>query len=110
MAAALYLRRLGHQDIRRADRRPPSGVRLAAPGVLAQVDPAPRPASLRDVECLWLTAMNESVACVYLSRAGYADDARARADALGIPLFLLDRSGVPRPVNGFADELHATVA
>ncbi|MGW7261430.1 hypothetical protein [Streptomyces sp. NPDC054834] len=109
-AAVLYLRRLGYAGIRRADQRPPSGVGLAARGLLAQVDPAARPASLRDVECLWLTAMTDSVDCVYFSLAGYAGDAHARADALGIPLFLLDLTGVPRPVNGAADELHATRA
>ncbi|MEV5434226.1 hypothetical protein [Streptomyces sp. NPDC052701] len=106
VAAALYLRRLGHRDVRRTDRRLPSGVGLTARGVLAQVDPTVRPASLRDVECLWLTAMAESAACLYFSLAGYTDRARARADALGIPLFVLDLTGVPRPVNAPADALH----
>ncbi|MFE7855185.1 hypothetical protein [Streptomyces sp. NPDC057403] len=105
LAAALYLRRLGYRDLRRADQRPPSGVGLAARGLLAQVDPAVRPASLRDVECLWLTAMTESAGCVYFSLAGYAGDARARADDLGVPLFVLDVTGTPQPVNSLADEL-----
>ncbi|NGO15129.1 hypothetical protein G5C60_47985, partial [Streptomyces sp. HC44] len=109
-AAALYLRWLGYQDIRRADQRPPSGIGLAARGVLAQVDPALRPASLRDVECLWLTAMTESAGCVYFSLAGYAEDARSRADSLGIPLFVLDLTGTPQPANSLADELIATGA
>jgi hypothetical protein len=109
-AAALYLRWLGYQDIRRADQRPPSGIGLAARGVLAQVDPTVRPASLRDVECLWLTAMTESTGCVYFSLSGYADDARVRADALGIPLFVLDLTGTPQPVNDLADELNTTGA
>ncbi|MFI8230764.1 hypothetical protein ACIGDI_18175 [Streptomyces sp. NPDC085900] len=104
-AAALYLRRLGYRDIRRADQRPPSGVGLAARGLLAQVDPTVRPASLRDVECLWLTAMTESAGCVYFSLAGYAGDARARADDLGVPLFVLDLTGTAQPVNSLADEL-----
>ena len=100
----LYLRWLGYRDIRRADQRPPSGIGLAARGLLAQVDPTVRPASLRDVECLWLTAMTESADCVamtesahcvYFSLAGYAADARARADALGVPLFVLDLTGTP---------------
>ncbi|WP_405515398.1 hypothetical protein [Streptomyces canus] len=103
--AALYLRWLGYQDIRRADQRPPSGIGLAARGLLAQVDPTVRPASLRDVECLWLTAMTESAHCVYFSLAGYTTEARARADALGVPLFVLDLTGTPQPVNGLADEL-----
>ncbi|MEU5485862.1 hypothetical protein [Streptomyces mirabilis] len=109
-AAALYLRWLGYRDIRRADQRPPSGIGLAARGMLAQVDPTVRPATLRDVECLWLTAMSESTGCVYFSLAGYADDARGRADALGIPLFVLDLTGTPQPVNAHADELLATGA
>ncbi|MEU0452377.1 hypothetical protein ABZ322_04950 [Streptomyces sp. NPDC006129] len=106
-AAALYLRWLGYRNVRRADQRPPSGIGLAARGVVAQVDPAVRPATLRDVECLWLTAMTESADCLYFSLTGYADDARARADALGIPLFVLDLTGTPRPVNAPAETLHA---
>lgn len=104
-AAALYLRWLGYRDIRRADQRPPSGIGLAAHGLVAQVDPTVRPASVRDVECLWLTAMTESSDCVYFSLAGYAPDARARADALGVPLFVLDLTGTPQPVNDHADAL-----
>lgn len=107
-AAALYLRWLGYQDIRRADQRPPSGVGLAARGVLAQVDPTVSPASLRDIECLWLTAMTESSDCVYFSLAGFESEARARADTLGIPLFVLDLTGTPQPMNRPADDLDAT--
>ncbi|WP_371668398.1 hypothetical protein OG985_12510 [Streptomyces sp. NBC_00289] len=107
-AAALYLRWLGHRDVRPAGRRPPSGVGLAADDLLARVEPTVRPASLRDVECLWLTAMTESADCVYFSLAGYTTDARARADGLGVPLFVLDLTGAPRPVNAPAAELDAT--
>ncbi|MEU4170924.1 hypothetical protein AB0F46_29095 [Streptomyces sp. NPDC026665] len=106
-AAALYLGWLGYRDIRRADQRPTSGIGLAARGILAQVDPTVRPASLRDVECLWLTAMTESATCVFFSLAGYDEDARARADTLGVPLFVLDLTGSPRPVNSPADDLIA---
>ncbi|MFF3846528.1 hypothetical protein [Streptomyces sp. NPDC002328] len=106
-ATAVYLGRLGHRDIRRADQRPTSGIGLAARGLLAQVDPGVRPASLRDVECLWLTAMAESSECVYFSLSGYAPDARARADSLAVPLFVLDLTGVPRPVNAAAGALDA---
>jgi ribosomal protein S27E len=109
-AAALYLRWLGYRDIRRADQRPPSGIGIAARGLLAQIDPTVRPASPRDVECLWLTAMTESTDCVYFSLAGYAPDARSRADTLGVPLFVLDLTGTPQPVNGLADEWDATGA
>lgn len=108
MAVALYLRRLGYRDIRRADQRPPSGIGLAARGVLAQVDPTARPASPRDVECLWLTAMTESVGGVYFSLAGYTDTARSRADALSIPLFVLAPTGTPHAVNGLAARLDAS--
>ncbi|MEV7996079.1 hypothetical protein AB0O67_30550 [Streptomyces sp. NPDC086077] len=109
-AAALYLHRLGHRDLRRADQRPPSGIGLSADGLLAQVDPSERPATVRDVECLWLMAMSESVRCVYFSLSGYAVEARARADTLGVPLFAVDDpTGPPRPVNQPADALHATL-
>ncbi|MFF4832799.1 hypothetical protein [Streptomyces sp. NPDC001315] len=104
-AAAVYLSRLGYRDIRRADQRPPSGIGLAARGILAQVDPTARQACVRDVECLWLTAMTDSSACVYFSLVGYTEDARARADTLGVPLFVLDLTGIPRPMNGPADQL-----
>ncbi|MGW2418628.1 hypothetical protein ACWC0C_05085 [Streptomyces sp. NPDC001709] len=108
--AALYLRWLGYRDIRRADQRPPNGIGLAAHGLLAQVDPTVRPAAPRDVECLWLTALTESADCVYFSLAGYADAARARANTLGIPLFVLDLAGVPQPMNDPADILNTVGA
>ncbi|MFH9013293.1 hypothetical protein ACH4C6_18170 [Streptomyces sp. NPDC017943] len=108
ITVALYLRWLGHRGVRRADRRPPSGAGLAAPGVLAWVDPTVRPADARNVECLWLTAMTESAtACVYFSLAGYDDEARARADVLGVSLFVLDLAGAPQPVNGPAEAFAA---
>ncbi|MFJ8629588.1 hypothetical protein [Streptomyces sp. NPDC093568] len=109
-AAAVYLRWLGYRDVHRSGRRPTSGVAVTADGLLAQVDPTVEPASLRDVECLWLTAMAESVPCVYFTLAGYSPDARARADSLGVPLFVLDLTGTPQPVNSLADELDAAGA
>ncbi|UXY22700.1 hypothetical protein N8I84_31315 [Streptomyces cynarae] len=109
-AAALCLRRLGHHDVRRAQERPPSGVLLTAEGMRALVEPTMRPASLRDVECLWLTALSESARCVCFSLAGYADAARAAADRLGVPLFVLDLTGAPQPVNRQADDLAAGLA
>ncbi|MEB3959997.1 hypothetical protein OKJ48_06990 [Streptomyces kunmingensis] len=109
-AAALYLRWLGYRDVRRADQRPVSGIGLAAQGVVAQIEPSVRPATVRDVECLWLQSMTESAASVFFSLAGYADAARTRADELGVPLFVLDLAGVPQPVNSPADELIASGA
>ncbi len=102
----LYLRRLGHGDVRRADQRPTSGIGLAARGLVVQVDPGRRPASARDVECLWLTAMTESACCLHISLSGHTGEARAAADALGVPLFLLDLAGTVQPVNGPAAALH----
>ncbi len=109
-AVALYLRWLGYKDIRRADQRQPHGVGLAARGVLVQVHPLVQPAAPRDVECLWLTAMAESCDCVCFTLAGYTDDARDRADGLGVALFVLDLTGTPQPVNAAAVELVATGA
>ncbi|CAM5705650.1 Restriction endonuclease type IV Mrr domain-containing protein OS=Streptomyces alboniger OX=132473 GN=CP975_29015 PE=4 SV=1 [Streptomyces alboniger] len=111
---ALYLRWLGYLDTRSASRALPSGVRITARGMLAQVDPALRRATPRDIECLWLTAMTGAsetpLACAFFSLAGYTDTARTRADALEVPLFTLDLTGTPQPVNTAADELVATGA
>ncbi|WP_351222440.1 hypothetical protein [Streptomyces sp. NPDC002133] len=104
-AAALYLRWLGFQDVVQPEERPASGIDLRGPGLVAQVDPTTRPATLRAVECLWLNGLSSSSVSVFFSLAGYADDARARADDLGVPLFVMDLTGTPQPVNSPADEL-----
>ncbi|MEU6994554.1 hypothetical protein ABZ953_28340 [Streptomyces sp. NPDC046465] len=112
--AALYLRWLGYLNTRSAARRPPSGSRITARGMLAQVEPGLRPTTLRDIECLWLTAMTEAgetpVTCVCFSLAGYTAGARTRADTLDVPLFTMDLTGTPQPVNSAADELVAAGA
>ncbi|MFD5140931.1 hypothetical protein ACFWMX_32660 [Streptomyces sp. NPDC058378] len=103
--AALYLRWLGFRDIVQPEVRPASRIDLRAAGLIAQVDATTRPTSLRDVECLWLNALNTSASGALFSLAGYTDEARSRADGLAIPLFVLDLTGTPQPVNGPADEL-----
>ncbi|MFD3919506.1 hypothetical protein [Streptomyces sp. NPDC058595] len=103
--AAHYLREIGFPDVLRSGERPEAGVDLRGPGIVAQVGLGPRPADSRAVECLWLSALTESAVSAFFSLAGYADEARERADTLGVPLFLLDPTGVPRPVNGPAAEL-----
>ncbi|MEV0526207.1 hypothetical protein AB0I66_22470 [Streptomyces sp. NPDC050439] len=105
--AGLYLRWLGYAEIRGAVRRAPSGVRVSARGVIALVEPSVQPTTLRDVECLWLSAMSDSVTCVCFSLAGYEERARTRADELSIPLFVIDLTGTPQPVNSAAAELIA---
>ncbi|MCX4680393.1 hypothetical protein OG413_34825 [Streptomyces sp. NBC_01433] len=109
-AAALYLEWLGYREITQTPKRPASGIDLRAAGVVAQVDVGTRPATPRDVECLWLNALSASAAGVFFSMAGYTEDAGARADGLGIPLFVLDPTGTPQPVNSPADELISTGA
>ncbi|MGW7515054.1 hypothetical protein ACWGJ2_05615 [Streptomyces sp. NPDC054796] len=104
-ASAQYLRWLGFEDVRVADKRPASGVDLRGPGVVAHVDPTTSPTSLREIETLWLNGLNESAIAVCFSLAGYARDARARADELSVPLFVLDLTGAPQPVNDPADDL-----
>ncbi|MET9700409.1 hypothetical protein ABZY31_26305 [Streptomyces sp. NPDC006529] len=110
--AALYLRWLGFRDVRRPDTRPvPSAaVDLRAPGLVAQVDPTTSAAGLRAVECVWLNGLTASATSVYFSLAGYTEDGRARADDLGIPLFVMDLTGMPQPVNDAADALVVTGA
>ncbi|WP_431944889.1 hypothetical protein [Actinacidiphila sp. bgisy167] len=104
-AAAQYLKWLGFADVRTAGDRSANGIDLRGDGVVAQVDPATRPTPPRDVETLWLNCLNEDCAGAFFSLAGYAHDARLRADRLGVPLFVMDLTGTPQPVNNAADIL-----
>ncbi|MFJ4870383.1 hypothetical protein [Streptomyces sp. NPDC088757] len=106
-AAAGYLRWLGFRDVVQPEERPPSGVDLRAPGLVAQVDPSTRPTGLRAVECLWLNGLSASATSAFFSLAGYTPEARARAAEIGLPLFVLDLTGTPQPVNHAADDLAA---
>ncbi|WP_431981032.1 hypothetical protein [Streptomyces qinglanensis] len=108
LAAAQYLRWLGFEGVRVAERTPASGVDVRGPAVVAHVDPSTSPAALRDVETLWLNGLNDSVAAVCFALAGYGKDARARADELRLPLFVLDLTGTPRAVNEPAEQLIRT--
>ncbi|MFE3767085.1 hypothetical protein ACFXPI_35620 [Streptomyces sp. NPDC059104] len=109
VTAALYLRWLGFQDVRRPDgvAIPSAAADLRAPGVVAQVDPTTAPVGLRAVECVWLNGLTAAATGVYFSLAGYTEEARSRADELAVPLFVMDLTGVPQPVNDPADELVA---
>ncbi|MET3987577.1 hypothetical protein [Streptomyces sp. PvR034] len=108
--AALYLRWLGFTDVRQPDGPavPAAAVDLRAPGLVAQVDPTTAPTGLRAVECVWLNGLTASSSCAYFSLAGYTPQARERADDLGVPLFVMDLTGMPQPVNDPADELAGT--
>ncbi|MFF9012425.1 hypothetical protein ACF09C_05565 [Streptomyces sp. NPDC014870] len=110
VASAGYLRWLGFRDVVQPEERSTSEVDLRAPGLVAQVDPSTRPAGLRAVECLWLNGLSSTAVSVFFSLAGYTPEARSRADELGIPLFVLDLTGTPQPVNTPADELVTTGA
>ncbi|MCM2576641.1 hypothetical protein [Streptomyces meridianus] len=109
-AAGLYLKWLGFTDLTRSGERPASGIDIRGSGVVAQVDPATSPSRLRDIECLWLHGLNTSSLPVFFSLAGYAHNARARADDLCVPLFVMDLTGTPQPVNDAADDLLRTGA
>lgn len=107
-AAERYLRWLGFADVRRTGcGTAPSatGVDLRATGVVARVDPTTLPTTLRDIECLWLHGLLDSATGVCFSLAGYAQGARARADGLRLPLFVVDLNGAPQALNDAADEL-----
>ncbi|MFE3641317.1 hypothetical protein ACFXOM_09985 [Streptomyces sp. NPDC059169] len=109
-AAAHYLRWLGFQDVVQPEEQPESGIDLWAPGLVAQVDPSTSPATVRAVECLWLNGLSASATSVFFALAGYEDEARRRADELVVPLFVMDLTGTPQPVNGPAEELLETGA
>ncbi|RNL73332.1 hypothetical protein EBF04_25075 [Streptomyces sp. I6] len=109
-AAARYLRWLGFQEVVQPEERTASGIDLRALGLVAQVDPTTRPVTLRAVECLWLSGLSSSARSVLFSLAGYSADARARADGLGVPLFVMDLTGAAEPVNGPAKDLASSGA
>ncbi|GAA3081294.1 hypothetical protein GCM10017562_58250 [Streptomyces roseofulvus] len=104
-AAATYLHWLGFRDIVQPEDRHSAGVDLRGTGLVAQVDPSTRPAGLRAVECLWLNGLSASAVSVFFSLAGYTPEARSRAAEIRLPLFVLDLTGTPQPVNDAADEL-----
>ncbi|MGI5348124.1 hypothetical protein ACQEU8_07985 [Streptomyces sp. CA-250714] len=108
LAAAQYLRWLGFEGIRVAERTPASGVDVRGPAVVAHVDPSTSPVGVRDVETVWLNGLNDSVIAVCFALAGYVQEARARADELRLPLFVLDLTGTPRAVNEAAEHLIRT--
>jgi hypothetical protein len=104
-AAAEYLRWLGFLEVRVTEKRPSSGVDVRGAGIIAHVDPTTAPTTLREVETLWLNGLNDEVSTACFSLAGYSREARARADALCVPLFVLDLTGMPQAVNDAGDEL-----
>ncbi|PWI41429.1 hypothetical protein [Streptomyces sp. ICBB 8177] len=103
-AAAQYLKWLGFREVTVAADRAATGVDLRGEGLVAQVDPSTRATPLREVETLWLNCLNEDAAGAFFSLAGYAHDARLRADQLLVPLFVMDLTGTPQPVNDAADQ------
>lgn len=105
-----YLKWLGFTQVRPSEDRVRSGIDVRGKGVVAQVDGDIRPSSVKDIECLWLNSLNEDVTGVFFALSGYSRDARLRAEQLGIPLFVLDLTGTPQPVNEAADALIRTGA
>ncbi|NBM19902.1 hypothetical protein [Streptomyces sp. GC420] len=109
-AAALYLKWLGFRNLQRFEAYATSGVGLRGPGLVAQVDPSTTPTGVKEIECLWLSGLHASGRGVFFSLAGYGQQARARADELRVPLFVMDLTGTPQPVNDSADDLVTTGA
>lgn len=107
-AAAQYLKWLGFAGVRLAGDRTANGIDLRGDRLVAQVDPTTQPTALRDIECLWLNCAHEDAEGAFFSLAGYAHEARLRADQLGVPLFVMDLTGTPQPVNDAADALIRT--
>lgn len=103
--AAQFLRWLGFTEVRSTVPRPATGIDVRGPRVVGLVDPTTVPTSERDIETLWLHGLAESVTAVAFSLAGYDRKARVRADELRLPLFVLDLTGTPQPVNDPADAL-----
>ncbi|GAA3480054.1 hypothetical protein [Streptomyces yanii] len=79
-AAAMYLRWLGYREVVISAERPSSRIDLRAAGLIAQVDSTTRPSTLRDVECLWLNALNTSVNGRILLAGGVWKEEREREE------------------------------
>ncbi|MFE9849701.1 hypothetical protein ACFYPN_12940 [Streptomyces sp. NPDC005576] len=103
--AGLYLGWLGFHGVAQPIERPVSRIDLRAEGALAQVETSTCPTGVRDIECLWLNALSESVSGIFFSLAGYEDAATRRADLVSMPLFAMDLTGTPQPVNAAAEKL-----
>ncbi|MFB7760710.1 hypothetical protein ACWD33_10690 [Streptomyces xiamenensis] len=97
--AAQFLRWLGFRNVRTAMPRPESGVDLHGAGVVGLVDTTTEPTGPREIETLWMHGLLEPARAVAFSLAGYDRGARVRADELRLPLFVLDLTGTPQPVN-----------
>jgi ribosomal protein S27E len=107
-AAARYLSWLGYASVVPTAGRETSGADLRGDGLLARVEPSTRPVSVRDVETLWLACLHGEVAGAHFALAGYDPLAAERADELAVPLFALDLTGTPRPLNEAAHTLIRT--
>lgn len=103
--AAQFLRWLGFQEVRSRVPGTATGPEVRGPGVVGLVDPTTAPTGVRELETLWLHAATEGLTAVAFSLAGYERAARSRADELDLPLFVLDLTGTPKPVNDPADTL-----
>ncbi len=104
-AAAQYLTWLGFTHVVVTDDRSVAGADLRGDGLLARVDASTQGTPLRDVETLWLNCLNEDATGAFFSLAGYTREARARADQVTVPLFVMDLTGTPQPVNDAANRL-----
>ncbi len=105
-AAGRYLRWLGYADAAPTGDRDATGADLRADGLLARVDSSTRPTGMREVETLWLACLLQETAGACFSLAGYPRPAREQADRLAVPLFVMDLTGTPCPVN---DAAHALI-
>ncbi|RMI26819.1 hypothetical protein EBN88_29635, partial [Streptomyces triticirhizae] len=97
--AAHFLRWLGFAGVRTAVPRTASGLDLRGPSVVGLVNATTEPTGDEELEVLWLHGLLGSSLAVAFSLAGYRGQARTLADRLRLPLFVLDLSGTPQPVN-----------
>ncbi|WP_246108638.1 hypothetical protein [Streptomyces sedi] len=97
--AAHFLRWLGFAGVRTAVPRTASGLDLRGPSVVGLVNATTAPTEDGELEVLWLHGQLGSALPVAFSLAGYGGPARTLADRLRLPLFVLDLSGTPQPVN-----------
>lgn len=103
--AARYLGWLGFTDVRPTGDRDVTGADLRGVRVVARVAPNTRPTTPHTLERLWRNGLTETATAVCFCLTHPSEQARTRAEGLGVALFVFDHTGVPRPVNDRAERL-----
>lgn len=108
--AAAAMRRLGFVDAAVTAQGVDGGVDVRAREALAQVKARVTASSRPEVQQLHGVAKAEGKIGFFFSAAGYTAGAIEWAEVARVALFVLEPSGLVKPIGSFAEELHAKAA